>query len=67
MWEKLMLDITINVLIILANIPGFLESFFFAITVLRRGPNSENVWENTKLKTQEKSSSLSATEIMDTN
>ena len=43
MWEKLMLDITINVLLILANIPGFLESFFFAIIVLRRGPNSENV------------------------
>lgn len=40
------------VVLFLANIPGFLGSFFLAITVLRRGPNFENVCENVKYKPQ---------------
>ena len=31
------------VVLFLENIPGFLGSFFRAITVLRRGPSFENV------------------------
>ena len=41
-----------NVALFLANIPGFLRSFFLAITVLRRGPNFKNVCENMKYKEQ---------------